>query len=135
MAARIAVIDDDADFRELMAEALGDNGWEILPSANPAGIYDLLRVTAPDLIVLDLRMDGRLVGWDILAFLQLHPILHRIPVIICTAAVDQVEQRSDWLQEHGVSVLLKPFDLDDLYALVTDCLNSLQPGLSSAATA
>lgn len=135
MTARIAVIDDDADFRQFMADALGDYGWDVLLCADPLGIYDLLRVHTPDLIMLDLRMQGQLVGWDILTFLQLHPTLHEIPVVMCTAAVDEVEERETWLHEHGVSSLLKPFELDDLYSLLEERLRSRQPALPSATTA
>ena len=120
MAAQIAVIDDDADFRRFMADALTDCGWEVLLCAEPLGAYELLRAIVPDLIVLDLRLDGRFAGWDVLTFLQLHPTLHRVPVIVCSAAIDEVQQRADWLHDHGVAVLTKPFDLDELYRLAAE---------------
>lgn len=132
VAARIAVIDDDADFRQFMSDALGDCGWEVMPCAEALAAYDLLRAATPDLIVLDLRIDGHFAGWDILTFLQLHPTLHRVPVILCTAAVDEAQRRADWLRDHGVTVLTKPFDLDDLYGLINHHLPSKLPAVTTA---
>jgi DNA-binding response OmpR family regulator len=122
VAARIAVIDDDADFRRFMVDALEDQGWEVLPCGDVPAAYGLLRDTAPDVILLDLRLDRRIAGWDFLTFLQLHPALHRIPVVLCTAAIDELHHRKAWLQAHNIPTLTKPFDLEELYTLVQSIL-------------
>jgi DNA-binding response OmpR family regulator len=51
---RIAVIDDDLHIRQVLAAALGDEGYEtiLLPNAQEAAAY--LRTTVPDLIFLDI---------------------------------------------------------------------------------
>jgi DNA-binding response OmpR family regulator len=115
-----------------MADALGDHGWEVVPCAEPLVAHQLLRDTNPDLIVLDLRIEGQYSGWDLLTFLQLHPTLHRVPVILCTAAIDEINQRSAWLQEHGIATLIKPFELDELYALIEERLQTALPAVTTA---
>jgi DNA-binding response OmpR family regulator len=135
VAPHVAVIDDDADFRRFMVDALEDQGWEVLLCGSVAGAYDLLRDVAPDVILLDLRLDGRIAGWDVLTFLQLHPVLHHIPVVLCTAAVDEVQHRKQWLQKHSISTLVKPFELDDLYVLLESLLASPSAAVPVAAPA
>jgi DNA-binding response OmpR family regulator len=39
-----------------------------------------------------------------------------VPVIVCTAAARQVEEFATHLDEMGVAVVLKPFDIDYLLA-------------------
>ena len=37
-----------------------------------------------------------------------------IPLLVCTAAVGDVQERAAALADAGVPVLLKPFDIDEL---------------------
>jgi DNA-binding response OmpR family regulator len=135
VAARIAVIDDDADFRQFMVDALEDQGWEVMACSGVPAAYDLLRDAPPDAVLLDLRLDRRIAGWDVLTFLQLHPALHRIPVVLCTAAVDELQRRREWLQAHGIPTLTKPFELDELYTLVHDLIVRHEAATPAAAPA
>ncbi|HEX6799771.1 MAG TPA: hypothetical protein VF116_18825 [Ktedonobacterales bacterium] len=41
-----------------------------------------------------------------------------IPVIVCTAATKEVREIQGYLQAKGVSLVPKPFDIDDLLAAI-----------------
>lgn len=60
---RILAIDDDAGFREGLADVLGDFGYSVRAAASGREALDVLRnEPRPDVILLDLRMpdmDGR----------------------------------------------------------------------------
>jgi DNA-binding NtrC family response regulator len=55
-AARILVVDDEADIRGLVKEILGDEGYEVEVAANGAEARSLRQRQQPDLILLDIWM-------------------------------------------------------------------------------
>ena len=70
--------------------------------------YAALAAAPPDLVILDLRMETIDAGWDVLTYIQLHPRLCEIPIVLCTAGIHDLEHRRDWLREHDIDVLSKP---------------------------
>ncbi len=54
--ARILVVDDEPDIRELIADILGDEGYEVLVAADAGVAREQRRAQAPDLILLDVWM-------------------------------------------------------------------------------
>jgi DNA-binding response OmpR family regulator len=119
---RIAVIDDNRDFTDLVGEALAMRGWETSAHAGTEGLLATLRRETPDAILLDLRIGGQVIGWDLLEQLELDPVLHAIPVIVCSAAGNELSDKTDWLEDRGVGALEKPFDIDDLYRAMDGAL-------------
>lgn len=115
---RVAVVNDDPVFLSLMAQLLEEAGWETLLLREEDGAYDQIKQEQPDVVILDIRMEHPDAGWKILELIKLDPVTRHIPMIICSAALDDLTVREDWLAEHGVATLLKPFDVDDLYAQV-----------------
>ena len=55
---RILIVDDEPDIRELIADILGDEGYEVIGAADAATARELRRSSAPDLILLDVWMPG-----------------------------------------------------------------------------
>lgn len=83
-AARLLVVDDDESMRLLLAKILEGDGWRVACAAGGAEAIEVLRGTAPDLVVLDLLMP-RPSGWDVLAFMDESPPLAAVPVVVLTA--------------------------------------------------
>ncbi|TVS10429.1 MAG: sigma-54-dependent Fis family transcriptional regulator [Wenzhouxiangella sp.] len=54
--ARILVVDDEPDIRELIADILGDEGHEVVAAADAAAAREQRRSQTPDLILLDVWM-------------------------------------------------------------------------------
>lgn len=115
---RIAVVNDDTDFLTLMGELLEDQGWSATIHREGDDAYRRIKQDLPDLIILDIRMSNPEEGWKILELLTLDPQTRPIPVIVCSAAIDDLRSKEDWLNQRGVSVLPKPFDIEDLYQSV-----------------
>jgi CheY-like chemotaxis protein len=125
--ARIAIVNDDTDFLSLMAELLRERGWEAIICREAEGAFHRVKETQPDLVVLDVRMSRPESGWMILELLTLDPETGRIPVIVCSAALDDLRSKEAWLNEHGIAILPKPFDIDDLYQAVDSALLGQTP--------
>ena len=78
--ARIAVIDDDAVFVDLMHDLLANGeGYEVVSSSQWVQSYEFIKNSDPDLVILDLMMGRDQTGWAILQLLQEDPATARIP--------------------------------------------------------
>jgi two-component system sensor kinase FixL len=119
---RIAVVDDDTVFLDMMAAVLEEGGWDTEVYRESDTAFSALKRTHPDLIILDIRMATPETGWAILDLLRLDPATVTIPVIVCSAAILDLRSHQTWLQEHGIAILPKPFDLTELFALVETAL-------------
>ena len=86
------------------------------------GADELVKEQRPDLVILDIRIGGEERGWQILQLLTLDPDTLPIPVIVCSAAIDDLQAHQPLLDKYGVRVLPKPFDLDDLLETVAATL-------------
>jgi len=56
--ARILIVDDEPDIRELVGEILADEGYEILKAGDAAEARELRGHSPPDLVLLDVWMPG-----------------------------------------------------------------------------
>jgi CheY-like chemotaxis protein len=89
---RILIVEDDADVREAMSDALGEQGYTVATSGDGRQALDWLRQNAaPDAILLDLMMPV-MDGWHFLAEQRRDPVLAAIPVIVVTAFKDTARQ-------------------------------------------
>jgi CheY-like chemotaxis protein len=93
--ATVLVVDDDDDFREALADALEDEGCNVLAAPSGEAALALLdealkkRVTMPDLMVLDLVMP-RMSGIEVLQKLRKSRHWRELPVLVVTAVNDQM---------------------------------------------
>src|SRR4051794_14536584 len=109
---RIAVINDDTTYLQLMYELLAQmEGYEVTLCKAWDDAYGSVKRAMPDLVLLDIEMDGEERGWLILQLLTLDPATRPIPVIVCSAAIRSLHDHEALLQQYGVEVLAKPFDL------------------------
>jgi DNA-binding NtrC family response regulator len=56
--ARILIVDDEPDIRELVGEILADEGYEIMKAGDASQARELRGQSAPDLVLLDVWMPG-----------------------------------------------------------------------------
>ncbi len=82
--ATVLVVEDDPDIRELLAFALGKEGWTMVAAADAEDGLARLAVANPDVIVPDIMLPG-MDGLDFLRKVKSDPALRRLPVIMTTA--------------------------------------------------
>ena len=109
----ILVVDDDAAIRRVVAAVLADEGYTVAEAPDGGAALARARAAPPRLILLDMRMPG-MDGWEFARRYRRRPGPHA-PIICVTAAVDAAARGA---QIGAVAALAKPFDLDELVALV-----------------
>ena len=110
---RVLVVDDDAGIRDLVDLALSDQGYEVLAAADGQAALALVGRTAPDVILLDMRMPV-MDGWAFARAYRAQPGPHA-PLIVCTAARDAAASAA---QIQAAAYLAKPFHVRDLVSCV-----------------
>jgi DNA-binding response OmpR family regulator len=76
----IAVLDDDREVREYLAEVLRRAGYEVALAANGLRLVSALQVDRPDLILLDVNMSW-IDGFELCRALKKNAQWSRIPVV------------------------------------------------------
>lgn len=81
--ATVLVIDDDIDVHDLMTRTLSKQGFNILSGFNGLDGLALAKSFHPDVVVLDILMDG-MDGWKVLEEFKRDASLANVPVIMLT---------------------------------------------------
>jgi signal transduction histidine kinase/DNA-binding response OmpR family regulator len=111
---RVLVVEDDPAAAELLVEYLAPADYAV--EVATAGAEALTRAAAdpPALICLDIKLDGELDGWGVLARLKANPVTEPIPVVICTAGNGRREASA----LGAADFLSKPFSAQQLRTAV-----------------
>jgi CheY-like chemotaxis protein len=116
----VLVVDDNEDIRESLQLLLEVEGYDIVTAGDGQEALDLISLLPnPAVILLDLQMP-RLDGYGVLLDLSQHPEKRdRLSVFLLTANIGQLSpDMVRLLGMEGVSVLPKPFDIDQLKAQI-----------------
>lgn len=128
---RAAIVNDDRAFIDLVGELLEERGWQTIALHEGNQAFDVIKREHPDLVILDIRMEQPDTGWRVLNLLMLDPDTRPIPVIMCSADWTELQAKEEWMNERGVGVLPRPFDVDDLYMSVERAMEREFPRLLS----
>ena len=109
----VVVINDSPELLELAEILLRDEDFDVKVAVIGTGAYDLVRTTMPDLVILDIRLPD-ISGWDILQALKLDARTAHIPILVCSAAVQELRALEEQLASMGIDILIKPFAIDSL---------------------
>ncbi len=118
---RIAVLNDNEEFLELVGEILGD-GYTVtlLSDDSQPALLSNVRESAADLLIIDLRLGTHeLRGLEVLDEVRAAPDLAELPILICSADVPGLRRAAQRLAKvPAVDTLAKPFSLDQLIEAV-----------------
>src|SRR5208283_1742734 len=117
---RILVVEDDRIIARSLRLILERLGYEVtaLASTGQAAIHEA-EVTKPDLILMDIVLDGEMDGIEAARVIRSHL---SIPIIYLTAHADHAtRERADATQPFGY--LLKPIMKDDLRRIVEQAVS------------
>ena len=129
-AAEIWIVDDDPALRWVMDEALREAGYATQLYGSAEEVRQALALRQPAVLVTDVRLPGES-GFELLEALhKQHP---RLPVIVVTAHAD-LESAVTAYKGGAFEYLPKPFDLDELAALVNRALQA-QGGVQTSVSA
>ena len=114
MAAKILVIDDDPNIREILGIHLRNAGYEVFTAKDGIEGGHAILQKRPDLIVTDAEMP-HMNGFELIAAVRADPAVASIPVIMLTSEAEW-EDRGKRLNIEGY--VTKPIRSDTLLFLI-----------------
>ena len=108
---KIAVVDDDLEVREALADYLKYEGFDVILAPNGLRLVSALQVDRPDVILLDVVMSW-IDGIELCRALKRNPQFRDIPVVLISG-----HDRADLERARdvgAVAYLAKPIDLEAL---------------------
>jgi len=120
----ILAINNDSAVLALFRDLLEEAGYQV--STQTYVDRDLAQIKAlkPDLIVLDYMWANEDASWSLLQMLRMDPATTAIPIVLCTGAVHEVKALEEHLSAMGVTVVLKPFNIDQLVDAIRERLGA-----------
>ena len=91
-----------------------------LPTAR--GAFEQIKDSKPDMVICDMIFNNRPEGLALIEQLHQDRSTRNIPVILCSAAIELTRTCVPSLESIGVSLLAKPFDLEELYTQLDEKL-------------
>jgi CheY-like chemotaxis protein len=117
-------MNDTPAMLELLQELLEEEGYRVTACQDVLTLSQM-RALHPDVILQDLPFAGmEPSSGQFLIAAREDPELAHIPIILCTAAtwVVQNEVMAEQLHQLRVRVVLKPFDIGELLAVIAEAL-------------
>ena len=117
---RILIADDEALMRQLVADFLRPEGYEVLEAVDGKQALDIFNEQKPDLVLLDVMMPGY-DGWTVCREIRR---TSTVPIIMITAKDEEIDQL--FAYDLGVDdYITKPFSPKLLVAKMTALLRRL----------
>lgn len=111
---KILVVDDDADFSQLLQFDLKKNGYDVVAAFNGEEGLEKAGAEKPNLIVLDIKMP-KMDGYTFVRRLKKDPDMKNIPLIVLTS----YEPMKDMFQLEGVNdYFVKSANMEGLLAAI-----------------
>lgn len=120
----IGLLEDDLAIQEMLRLVLEGVGHEVAVYSTAEACLSALYITEqapesvlPDLFITDQRLPKAMSGTDIIELMRANPRLKDLPIILMTASAFPDKQE---LARLRVTLLVKPFDIDDVVRLVDE---------------
>jgi two-component system, OmpR family, alkaline phosphatase synthesis response regulator PhoP len=110
----ILVVEDEDDIRELLRYNLAKEGYRVTGAASGEEALEAIRVSRPDLILLDLMLPG-LDGLEVCRSLKQDPHTRNLPIVMLTAKGEEADIVAG-LELGADDYIAKPFSVRVLLA-------------------
>ncbi|WAC53898.1 response regulator transcription factor [Gordonia sp. SL306] len=110
--AKVLVVDDEENIRELLSVSLKFQGYEVSTAENGPAAIDRCRTFKPDVLILDVMMPG-MDGFGLLRRLRADGVA--APALFLSAR-DSIEDKINGLTIGGDDYVTKPFSLEEVVA-------------------
>lgn len=110
--ARILVVDDNDDVRQLVRTVLTEEGHKVQIAAGGDSALEAMRHDAPDVLILDIMMP-EVDGYTVLKRMTEEGLKKRVKVLVLTAKTAE----ADWIRGYRLGAdhyLTKPFRMEEL---------------------
>ncbi len=118
--AKIIIVDDDPAMVSVLSEVLREHHHEVLPASSPERALQLVKESAPDLVLSDIEMpEGKPMGLKLLQQVKEHN--RSIPVVMITGQGTK-ERAMQALRAGAQDFVEKPFQIDELVKRIDNAL-------------
>ncbi|MFG1946237.1 response regulator transcription factor [Nonomuraea sp. NPDC048826] len=123
MSAKVLVVDDEPNIRELLSEALMLNGFTVSTASSGWRALEAVTRERPDIVVLDVMLP------DLDGFAVARRLRERgdSPMVLFLTAKDAVSDRIAGLTAGGDDYVTKPFSLEEVVLRVRAILRRIRP--------
>ena len=111
---KILVVDDNDDVRRLVKKVLERSGYDVIETSDAESTLKLVdEGLVPDLVLMDIRLPGKLSGLETTSRLKDIASMQRVPVVAISASVlDRDRQQA--LAAGCSGFIAKPIDISTL---------------------
>ena len=109
---RVLIIERDPMMVMVFEDIHADAGYQTDVWPQCAGAVTHIRQAPPAVVLISLWLEQRGDGWTVLQALREDTLTAQLPVIICTADRQAVENDAAHYVDACCRVLIKPFDVD-----------------------
>jgi DNA-binding NarL/FixJ family response regulator len=124
MLKRLLVVDDEPNLLRAVAACLRAEDYEVETARTGAEALIRLAKRVPDLIVSDIRMPG-MDGYQLARQIHASPRTALVPIVFLTAK-DETADRIEGFRAGVDAYLTKPFEPDELVAVINSILNRVE---------
>lgn len=124
MAKRLLVVDDDPGLLLAVSETLRAEGYDVATARRGADALVHVAQTLPDLIISDIRMPG-MDGYQLVRNLRSNARTRLVPIVFLTAK-DETTDRIQGFRTGVDAYITKPFEPDELAAIVAGILSRVE---------
>ncbi len=112
----ILVVEDTPSEMELMSYYLRESGYFVINAISAKEALNKAVEQQPDVIITDVVMPG-MSGFELCRSLKKHPIIKKVPIIICTSKNQEIDRL--WGMKQGADAYItKPFTREQLVRVV-----------------
>jgi DNA-binding NarL/FixJ family response regulator len=115
------VVDDDPGLLLAVSDTLRAEGYDVATARRGADALVRVAETLPDLIISDIRMPG-MDGYELARKLRSNARTRLVPIVFLTAK-DETADRIEGFRTGVDAYITKPFDSEELTAIVAGILN------------
>lgn len=124
MAKKLLVVDDDPGLLLAVSETLRAENYDVVTARRGAEALVRVAESLPDLIISDIRMPG-MDGYALMRNLRASPRTRLVPIVFLTAK-DETADRIEGFRSGVDAYITKPFETDELVAVVKSILERVQ---------
>ena len=124
MSKRLLVVDDDPGLLLAVSETLRADGYDVATARRGADALVSIAKTMPDLIISDIRMPG-MDGYQLVRNLRSNARTRLVPIVFLSAK-DETTDRIEGFRSGVDAYITKPFDSEELTAIVAGILNRVE---------
>ena len=124
MSKRLLVVDDEPNLLRAVAATLRAEGYEVTTARTGRDALMHVARFVPDLVVSDIRMPG-MDGYQLARSLRDSPRTSLVPIVFLTAK-GETEDRVEGFRTGVDAYLTKPFEPEELLAVIRSILNRVE---------